>query len=113
MVMEDAFRGIIQEELAKVVAAVREEVRKAQADLPAAKAPVAPLLNMKQVAARLGVEAPTVRAYIDQGLLVGSKVRTRWMVRPEDLEAFCSSKKERAPSNDDQLTRILRRVQGA
>ncbi len=112
MVMEDVFRDIIRDEVQALVKAVREEIRVARAERAATKLPDATVfLSVKQVATRLGIEPQTVRCYLKDGDLVGTKRRTTWTVRAEDLEAFLATKKERAPNSDEQLAKILRRVQ--
>jgi excisionase family DNA binding protein len=46
------------------------------------------LLSTEEVGKYLGVQARTVRNWINQEELKGVKVRTLWRVRPEDLRAF-------------------------
>jgi len=46
------------------------------------------LLSTEEVGKYLGVQARTVRNWINQEELKGVKVRHLWRVRPEDLRAF-------------------------
>jgi len=49
-----------------------------------------PLLNVGDVAARLGVKSETVRRWLRSGELRGVQMtkRTGWRIRASDLEAF-------------------------
>jgi excisionase family DNA binding protein len=91
---------------------VREELRRVLAALPASEPASSAPLTVKQAATRLNVEPATVRGYIDDGLLLATKPRKRWLVRPEDLEAFIAKRGEASKGSGDQLGRILKRVQG-
>jgi hypothetical protein len=111
--IEDLLRGLREE----VRHAVREEIRLAQAEVSSApvrvieKAPA--LLSVKDVAKFLRVEAPAVRGYIRAGLLEGTKLSSGWVVHPDALARYISGEKAVAPvSTEDQLHRILRKVQG-
>ena len=96
-----------------VRSAIRDELRALQADLksvlakadkvPASNADV--FLSVEQVAARMMVTEPTVRAWIRSGVLKAARPRMGsgpgriYRVLPADLEAFISAK-QLAPNND-------------
>lgn len=111
MSLDEYFRGIFRDELRQVV---RDELRLVRTEAPrVAPPPAAALFTVKQVGAKLGCEPATVRSYIEDGSLLATKPKGRWMVRPEDLETFLGRKEaKRAPSSDEQLAALVRKVQG-
>lgn len=50
------------------------------------------LLMVEDVAARLAVEASTIRKWLRDGQLVGVKMGRLWRVREADLEAFLAAR---------------------
>lgn len=51
------------------------------------------LLNLQQVARRLGQCVKTVRRLIDDGELCARRLRNRWVMTPDDLQDFVDNLK--------------------
>jgi len=47
-----------------------------------------PLLTLEEAAQRLKTSKYSVRRWIDEGKLVGTKIGGEWRVDPDDLEEF-------------------------
>jgi excisionase family DNA binding protein len=111
-----------------VRAAIHDELRALHADLQAVLAQAEKMpapnadvfLNVEQVAARIKVTEPTVRAWIRSGALkaarptVGSGTGRIYRILPADLEAFISAK-QRVPNDDTvdikaEASRIVARL---
>jgi excisionase family DNA binding protein len=65
-------------------------------------------LSLSEVARQLRVNPATVRLWVSQGRLrahkAGASERSRWWVRPEDLEAMLEARRNpRAGASDDRV----------
>lgn len=55
------------------------------------------LMNLEQVAKRLGVSGRTVVRFVENGELIGFKVGKNWKFEEADVEAYIQKKREQAP----------------
>ncbi len=60
-----------------------------------------PLLTLDEAAQRLRTTSWTVRRWIREGKLVGTKIGGEWRVDPDDLEEFIRKGKT-TPKDEDQ-----------
>ncbi|UQA63240.1 helix-turn-helix domain-containing protein [Polyangium aurulentum] len=96
-----AVRDVIREELPALLEEVLKKHRVEQHNNEARPAVTEDkLLNVEEVAARLGMSKPTVRRWIQKGELTASYVGPRRLlrVRQTDVEAFLNSSRQKAPS---------------
>jgi hypothetical protein len=102
MSLEDDLRRIVRDEVRAAVAELREAL--------AAPAVNPTLLSVSDVARSCQVRTKTVIAWISSGALTARKAGRKWVVTPEDLERFLSSKISASDESDDAaVVRILSR----
>jgi excisionase family DNA binding protein len=108
---EDTLRAIVREE---VRAVVREELR-ALAEARAAPAAAPGYLTVEQVAERLGVKPPTVRAWISKGELEAGRAGHRLVVTHQALANFVTAAGHRRATHttlapEAQLSTLVERL---
>ncbi len=114
MTFDEAFRGMLRDEIR---AAVREEFQAREPAKPTPPLMASPteMLSVAQVAERCKCHEVTVRAWIRSNKLPASKPGRNYLVRAVDLERFLADGPplpKSVPSPNAEADRILRKMQG-
>lgn len=109
MSIEDDIRRVVREELQPVISRLETALQR----LEASTSSPAGVLTVEEVAQRAGNVTPeTVRRWIDSKQLRARRAGHRWVVRPEDLEAYLSRSggESETLSADQHMQLVAKRI---